>query len=337
LVRVILRSSIFILLIGWQTCFASLSFPKQFLSPTSITKELRLGLINKLVQLRQNFIERKTPTGAKFISDKDVVCPLGTKVLKNESLVSLSFSNHYQKIEGSSKIQSYEYRNYYGCTGNISLKESIIVISDEKKGHKLQDQLAGELDLRFGNKYDSYDYKMVDGRGDQVLRIVTNKSQDVLNTTISIGNEKYISITINKLKNKSVFRYKFNAIPFVINRNGFSFEMNIPQRFEGFMKAEVFDNGRINYFNPKGIQVSLSSFLQEFQLDGFDFIMDSLLATVPKTKFFTSGNENARILEELRNAQAWIISGQDNLVRNLIESYIKDIKEGLILDKRPNR
>jgi hypothetical protein len=323
-------------MLAWQTSFASLSFPKQFLSPNSITKELRLGLINKLVQMRQNFIERKTTSGSKFISDKNVSCPLGTKVFKNENLMSLSFSNQYQKNQKTSKFHSYEYRNYYGCNGTIALKESIIVIADVKHSNSKQDQLAIELDLRYKDNYDSVDYKMIDGNGDQVLRIVTTKTKTVLNSTISIGNEKYIVISINKLKDRSIFRYRFNPILFKINRNGFNFEMKIPMRFDGYIRAEVFKNGRIHYFNPKGIQISLASFLQEFQLDGFNYIMDSLLATVPKTKFFTSGNENARILEELRNAQAWIISGQDNLVRNLIEGYIKDIKDGLILDKRPN-
>jgi hypothetical protein len=287
--------------------------------------------------MRQNFIERKTQDGSRFISDKNVTCPLGVKVLSNDNLMSLSFSNNYKVNSETKKINSYEHRNYSSCDGSLAFRESIVVVADKKQRHTREDQLLGELDLRFNNEFDSVDYRMIDATGEQVIRSFTSKTKNKLISVISIGNEKYINISIDKELNKKVFRYRFNPITFKVKRNGFEFEMNIPLRFSGHMKAELFDNGRIKYFNPKGIQVSLASFLKEFELNGLDFVMNSVLKSVPKTSFFNTGNANARILEELRNAQAWITTGQDNLIRNLLEEYIAAVNKGEIVDSRPKK
>jgi len=103
----------------------------------------------------------------------------------------------------------------------------------------------------------------------------------------------------------------------------------------GYMYFEEDSDHQYSYFDANKNQISFIEFQKSFTLNGFNFIMDSMLIELPKTKFASLGNQNARLLDELRNAQAWVTSGQANLVRSYLESLIKSIREGYITDTRP--
>ncbi len=82
----------------------------------------------------------------------------------------------------------------------------------------------------------------------------------------------------------------------------------------------------------------MAKFQKAFHMEGLTYPVMSVLVELPTTDFVSSGSKSARMLEELRNAQTWLITGgaaQINLVKILIDDYIKAVDKGMISDNRP--
>lgn len=321
-----------LLILSTQIAF-SFEIPADLLSPQKITNELRLNLVNKIAQMKQNFIQRNFESGIYFTSNERVICPLNTTVERNQSLFKIVSKNEDNSDENDQKISS-DKRFYYGCAGKLSFFESLTFEGKEHISTKKEDVFEGKINLKLNQNFNKMTYKMEDGFGSEILRINTVKSDNSFTSTIFLNNQKFIIIKGSKNKVEK-YLYHFFPLNFSLNRNGYSATNQSSERFMGYMYFIKNSDNQLTYFDSRHNQISFVDFQKKFIINGLDFIMDSVLIELPRTKFASLGNQNARLLDELRNAQAWVTSGQANLVRNYLESLIKSIKEGYITDTRP--
>jgi len=335
--------SIFILLIAstWSLqVLATKQLPPSLKSATSIANEFRLGITNKLIQMRQNFIEKRINNGAVFYSNKNVVCPLGVKVQKQENLVKYTFSN---KVSGAGpKKRNSEVRRFFGCADTVSFVETIVSTGERPEVHSRSEILTGKINFQMGELEQSKDYKIKDGKGVQIFRIHQEKSRNGNRSTtwFYIGLECILKIVQDDKSLFSILKYHFFSILLELDRNGFAFSMNIPSRHDGAYTVKVNENSFIEYFNDKSQRIPMAKFQEAFFMESLDFPVVSVLVELPKTGFISTGSESARMLEELRNAQAWLLIGgetQINLVKLLVDEYIKAVDKGSISDNRPNK
>jgi hypothetical protein len=303
--------------------------PKGFLSEVTLAEQFRLSIQNKLTQMRQNFVERSFSNGTRFYATNDITCPQGTKVQSRNDLLRMRVTQDVDE-------QLTENIFYYGCRGSLTMREQVVTSGKKLTPASVPQLLMGQLNTSLTADETSKDYRLLDGQGDQVFRILTRLVQGRLINHFYLNDQQYLRITRFKRSQYLEVRYEFFPIHFSMNRNGFEFSMSLPARFEGYYSARIYNNGVVHYYNEKRDPVSLATFQNSFKLEGFSFILDSMLIELPQTKFVTSGLRSGRMLEELRNAQTWLINGiQLNLVRNMVEEYIKAVQQGLIIDNRP--
>lgn len=325
-----------IILVGKEAS-ASFSLPSQFFGIKRISDEFRLPIKNKLLQLRQNFIETNYKGGTRFTANSETNCPLKTVVPALSPIVKYEYRLKTQKL--NNKTITYENRFLKGCDQSQTLVEKIKVVGNKTYFSSNIDILSGNYDFSMTDGKEELDYRMFDGFGEQVIRLYSKIENNQRISNFFLGPEKLMQIIYKKMKGKLEVRFRFYPITFAMDRNGSKFKMSIPARYEGYYKGIIYDSGAIEYFNEKGIQISLADFQKRFGLEGVSYIMNSILIELPETKFVNSGNQSARLIEELRNAQNWLIQGgpaQLNLVRNLVEEYLKASQNGLLVDKRPN-
>lgn len=337
MVRIVLIIlSVFIL---EKAAHASFSVPDNMLGVKRILFDFRRPLKDKLLQLRQNFIERKYKQGTRFVSNEIVTCPFGVKVQPLENIVNYSYTQDISKDVQTGKVTTIENRTFRGCAKKKTLTERIKVIGDKSYAASEKDILQGNLNLTMDNGgREIIDYRMFDSDGNQVMRLYSKINGKYRFTNYYFGSDKFMQILYEKKNDKLDIKYRFFPFDFILNRNGFQFSTKVGARSQGYFRAFVYKSGAIEYFDDKGVQVSLASFQKNFQINGINFIMNSILIEFPVTDFVNTGGDSARLKEELRNAQTWLIGGnpaQLNLVRNLIEEYLQAVDKGLLVDKRP--
>jgi hypothetical protein len=310
--------------------------PNHMIGLRRLAEDYRQPIKTKLLQLRQNFIERQFESGTRFFSDTLITCPLGVQVFEKQPLVRYEFQK--KAFQENGKIISQEFRNLKGCSGEDSLVERFKTIA--KKEYLSSDQtiMKGEFDFTLSSDKESIDYTLFDSKGEAVVRLYTRQEGSERFTHYYLGGQELMRISYKKMASRLEVAYRFFSINFTMNRNGYRFTSAIPARFIGAYRALISNDGAIEYFDDLYNPISLATFQKKFSLNGVNFILDSLLIELPKTDFVNSGNQSTRLIEELRNAQIWLINGnpaQLNLVRNLVEEYLQAAEKGLLIDQRP--
>lgn len=317
---------------------ASFAIPDHIFGIKRILEDFRKPIQDKLTQLRQNYIERTYKNGIRFISNEKVVCPFGIGIEPLTNIVTYSYTSQVSTDELTGKVTSYENRKLRGCAKKDTISEKIKIIGKRAFLNDHKTIMNGGLSFQMNNgEKDLIDYRMMDSDGKQVVRIYSKVTGNDRITNFYMGDEKFMQIFYKRIGDKLEVRYKFYSFNFQLNRNGYEFRSHINARSDGYFKAVIHDSGAIEYYNDKLVQISFASFQKSFGLNGISFIMESILIELPKTDFVNSGGGSARLKEELRNAQTWLIGGnpaQLNLVRNLIEEFIQAADKNLLIDKR---
>jgi hypothetical protein len=312
------------LLIISLPCFA-IELGSEFLTARSYSDQFRPLLLNKIKQMDQNFIRNINQGSITYISRNDEVCLDGSHVEKNQPLMQILFD---QKL----KDKNYEeVRSYVGCNGRVVFQEVLFIKGIDSLLHSQDDFYNYKLDLSKASTYDEIQYFFIDDHGARTFAINGQKSNKLSEMNFFLNNQLFMKRII---ENDQWVSYSSYPLHFKMNRNGYRFETRSSKRFHNQLRANVTKNN-IEYYNPEGERISLASFQENFTVSGFNFIMDSFLAYYPKTEFVTSNLQSSKLLNELRDAQTFLINGvQLNLVRNLIEEYIEAVKKGEIVDNR---
>lgn len=298
----------------------------EFLTAKSYTDQFRSFLLNKLKQMDQNFIRDINQGEISYISNENVTCLDGTDVEKNQPLMRIIFS---PKLDGENY---HEVRDYMGCNGKIAFQESIEVKGIDKPLHSIKDFYQNKLIISKIREYKEFTYSLIDNHGERVFSYHSSQiSPNHEEMDFYLNNQIFFK---RQILNKENVTYNSYGINFKMDRNGYTFSANSNARFSRPISARITPTN-IEYYNPMQRRVSLAEFQKFFVLEGFNFIMDSLLAYYPKTTFVTSNLQSSKLLQELRDAQTFLINGvQLNLVRNLIEEYIEAVQKGEIVDNR---
>ncbi len=307
----------------------ALELGPEFLTAKSYSDQYRSILVNKLKQMDQNFIRDINGPEIRYISKEDTTCLDGTKVEKNQALMRVIFDNKLKEDKYT------EVRDYMGCNGKVAFQEYIEIKGINQALHNLSDFYASRLKLGAVKNYKNFEYTLFDNQGERVFSITNevlskeNKNNSEMN--FFLNNQLFFKRIIN---NEKWITYHSYPLSFSMNRNGYSINIKSAGRFQRPIMAHITPYN-IEYYNEDQERVALAKFQENFTVNGFNFIMDSLLAYYPQTSFVTSNLQSSKLLTELRDAQTFLINGvQLNLVRNLIEEYIEAVQKGEIVDNR---
>lgn len=318
------------LLLGALLCgqAAGAGLAPELFGAESFSQQFRSFLINKITQMDQNFIREVQGREVYYYSNKWVRCQDSTKAAPRQKLFRI---NYAQSLEEDKYA---EHRFYYGCDGGLAWRETIRAEGVEQNLHTAAEILTGEMNLKAAGEYERFSYELADSESNPVFSIHGHLLEGGGSMSFSLSGDLFMRRTISESETGKVVRYYSSPFQFNLDRNGYRFNMSSSGAFEGFLEARL-GEANTQYFNNKRERISLAEFQQKFIFHGGKFIMDSLLAALPKTEFVATNMAGGKMLDELRNAQTFLISGtQLNLVRNLIEEYIKAVQKGAIVDRR---
>jgi hypothetical protein len=280
--------------------------PRALLSMDKFIADIKLPLNNKMLQMEQNFIEKTSGNTTKFFSDRIVHCQLGQTVAIGQTILKVT----KQQVTNS-KLKK-DIISYYGCSGQESFKE----ITTGYFSGKTSYELLGPNNISI--------FKSV--REENSGRVLS----------LFFLNDQLIYKVIERKKTKyDEVLYKKYPFTLNMNYNGGNINFSSNEVFNGAYRLKIFSNKRIEYLDDSSKLTSLVNFQRRIGFRGVNYFVDLALMDLPKTKFISSGSGNTKMLEELRNAQTFLISGSNiEYVKNLINKYIKEAGEGNIIDNR---
>ena len=278
--------------------------PDGLLSVEKIYEEIQLPINNKILQMQQNYVERSFDSTTIYTSNEKVNCQTGATVQPGMPIL---------RIVTDSQLLPYKktIKSYYGCSQNLSFREVLIDSPDE------------------------YRYQLFGPKGESIFHLFTITTNFEKHSEILFTNEKiYLIQQKENSGNQEFFYYKY---PFQINFDvfGFNFNINDTRETNGSYFVRKLDNGIVEIFSPQRRRISKAEFIKNNSFRGVNFFVDAVLHDLPETKFISSGNRNQKLINELRNAQTFLLSNTNlNYVRNLINEYIKLAEDGDLQDNR---
>ena len=108
-----MRLCVFLLLLSHVV---SAQIPRGLTSVARIREEIRIPLDNKMIQMRQNFIETPRQGVLIYSADKNIRCPNDNIVFRGEPLLRVVTNEEIHPIKRTIKT-------YYGCSKNIAYRE----------------------------------------------------------------------------------------------------------------------------------------------------------------------------------------------------------------------
>ena len=280
--------------------------PKRLLSVDKIIGEIKMPLNNKLLQMQQNFIEDSAPNITKYSSDKVSTCQLGHTVPAGQTILKITKQNS-KNIKLEKDITTYT-----GCSGLESLKE---------------------ISIKYTSGNDSYEF--FGPNNISIFKTIRILGKEQTTSQILLNDQMVFKIIERKKNGYEEVLYKKYPFTVALNYNGGDINFNSSQSFNGAYRLKIYPGKRIEYYDDSSRLISLSKFQKQIGFRGINYFIDLALNDLPKTKFINSGSSNTKLLEELRNAQTFLISGSNiDYVKNLINQYIKEAVEGNIIDNR---
>lgn len=296
-----MRLCVFLLLLSHVV---SAQIPRGLTSVARIREEIRIPLDNKMIQMRQNFIETPRQGVLIYSADKNIRCPNDNIVFRGEPLLRVVTNEEIHPIKRTIKT-------YYGCSKNIAYRE----ITVETKS-QFRYELLGPDNLSIFS----------------LLR--SDRGASAQSEIKLLGNIVYRIQEFSRQSYLEIFYFRY---PFRVNfsLNGFDLNFNRNVDESGHYIVRVFPSKRVEFFNNKGERISKGNFNQTFQFRGISYFIDAILQDLPATKFLNAGDRNQKLIQELRNAQTFLLSGTNGgYVRNLINEYIKNAEAGELIDNR---
>jgi hypothetical protein len=296
-------------------------------------QNLRLPIENKLSQLAQNFSIVKDPNGISFRTAKDIICPQGDKVLKDQAVARIQISNHV--IDDT--IVNHIF--YFGCDGNQAFREEIVSTGPGARMFTVDDLFKERItaDIYNMKELTFKEYGLYDQQNVEFFK--WNKTiQDNIEVT-SLYVEKSLidrmTVTVESSSRKIAHYFK-SSFNIKFNRNGYNFNAKRTVGMNSRDTVILDDINGTEILNASSRRISLKQFLEDFTLNGLAWIVESVLIQLPKTSFVALGNRNQKFIQELRDIQSWLLAGINMaVIQAKIEEYIDAAQKDLIVDRRP--
>lgn len=278
--------------------------PQGLLSVERLLEEIQLPINNKIIQMQQNFVETQNNTVRTFTSQETVSCQSGISVQPGGPILRIVTESQFLPFKR-------EIKTYFGCNQSQSFREVLVDAPNE------------------------YRYQLLGPDNLPIFTLIKVFSGNEVRSELQLTDQRIYLIqqrNSGDLKEFFYFRYPFQIN---YNRAGFQINVNDNREISGHYLVRQFANGPLEIFSPQGARVSKAEFIRNNGFRGVSFFVDSILTDLPETKFISSGNQNQRLINELRNAQTFLLSNTNiNFVRNLINEYIKLAEEGELQDNR---
>ncbi|MFT6071456.1 MAG: hypothetical protein ACJAT2_001635 [Bacteriovoracaceae bacterium] len=315
------------------------TLPKKAFKIDDIIKEFRGAFELKISELQRNYITHKNGRNASFKSHEDTQCGWQS-AQAGDSLAKIQMSIHR---DDSSLTESIFYT---GCAGQLNLKEIVVTNGSDLNPISERELFEGKrkFDLLANEQSRYYSLRAWDDQ--EIFRLTLRRLNNGKVAEFFIRGQRFMNMTIAIEEGTTRVSYTLYPYTFKYIRPDQSWSVNrsLPTHT---LTAVRNTNGasKDQYFNSTYKEISSSSFQSYFSYS----VLESSLARIstyikwhlfvfPSTEFTSSGAQSSRFLDELRLTFTRLLSNTDiNLVRNLIQSYILAIEEGVIkiIDSRP--
>lgn len=332
----------FIIYLGLVSSFALAEAPKlprDLFSIDDIIKEFRGPLQIKIQELFKNYIVHKKGYHAGFSSHEDNSC-LWANSPQGETLSKVELN--IKRTESSLQ----EFATYTGCRSIKSLKELIVTTGTDLSPITSKQFFAGERSFELKDNEQTKLYRLSSGMDVELFRLNIRRTKNGQVAEFFIREQRFMNITYTFTEEQARAIYTFYNYDVQYKTKLMSWN---PRRSRGTYALKVIVKKNaispITYLSSQNNSISNSIFKRFFSFSVLRGTASQLAEFIKyhnrffaSTEFAGSGALNSRFLDELRLTFTRLLSSIDlNLVRNLIQDYIKAIEDGLlrVIDNRP--
>lgn len=313
--------------------------PKKVFKIDDIIKEFRGPLELKISELQKNYIAHKNGLNASFKSHEETTCswvkaPAGETLAKIQMTVKVSEERLTESVF------------YTGCNSQLNLKELVVTTGTELKPISEKQLFEGQRSFALKKNEQSRLYSLRAWDDQELFRLTLRRVGKGQVAEFFIREQRFMNMTIASDSESNRVTYTFYPYDIKYKRKHSSWSIN---RGRATYSLSAIKNtgpdSREFYLNSTFEEISGSTFQVFF---GYSVLQSSIarlssfikwhLFIFPSTEFAASGVQSSRFLDELRLTFTRLLSNTDlNLVRNLVQSYIRLIEEGVIkiIDSRP--
>ena len=317
----------------------ALELPKKAFKIDDMIKEFRGPLELKISELQKNYITHISGLNAVFKSHEDTTCNW-VKAPAGEVLAKIQMSVKKDTDRLTESVF------YTGCADQLNLKEVVVTTGTDLKPISEKQLYEGQRSFDLKKNENSRFYSLRAWDDEELFRLTLRRLVNGKVAEFYIRGQRFMTMTVSLSEKSTRVSYTLYPYSYKYNRKDSSWSVNrslATHTITAIRNASGIS--RNQFFNSDFEEISASSFQSFFSYS----VLESSLARIssfvkwhnfifPSTEFASSGVQSSRFLDELRLTFTRLLSNTDiNLVRNLIQSYIARIEEGVIkiIDNRP--
>jgi len=319
--------------------FAAPKLPRVAFGVDDLIKEFRGPLQLKISELSKNYIVHKTGYNASYKSHTNINC-LWSDIPGGEVLAKVQMN--FNLSENTLSESAY----YTGCKDQLNLKELVVTTGTELAPITKKQFFKGERSFDLKKNETSKLYRLLAWDDVELFRLTIRRTVNGKIAEFFIREQRFMNATYTFSNEQSRVIYTFYGYNVSYTRKHSQWSMN-RGRASYALKVIANDSGvsPVVYLNSDNTPIAAATFQRFFSFSVLQGTIARLADFIkwhnwifPTTEFQATGVQNSRFLDELRLTFTRLLSNTDlNLVRNLIQEYIKSIEEGLlkVIDNRP--
>jgi hypothetical protein len=316
-----------------------LELPKKAFKIDDIIKEFRVPLELKISELQKNYISHKNGRNASFKSHEDTTCSW-VKAPAGETLAKIQMSVKNEENRLTESVF------YTGCHDQLNLKELVVTTGKNLKPLSEIDLFEGRRNFELKENELSRYYSLRAWDDQELFRLTLRRVGKGIVAEFFIREQRFMNMTLTSddLSNRITYtfypydiKYKRKHSSWSINRGRATYSLSAIKNTSADSR-EYYLNSTFEEISGSTFQVYFGYSVLQSSITRLSSFMKWHLFLFPTTEFASSGVQSSRFLDELRLTFTRLLSNTDlNLVRNLVQSYIRLIEEGVIkiIDSRP--
>ncbi len=303
--------------------------PSKAFKIDDIIKEFRGQLELKVSELQKNYITHKKGRFASFKSHEDSTCSW-VKAAAGETLSKIQMSIDSEENRLTESVF------YTGCHNQLNLKELVVTTGTDLKPISERELFEGQRSFDLKKNEESRYYSLRAWDDQELFRLTLRRVGTGKVAEFFIREQRFMNMSLSVEEKTTKVTYTF--YPYSIKYERKHSSWNINRGRSTYSLSAVKSPTREYYLDSIFQEISGSTFQTYFS---FSVLQNSIarvssfikwhLFIFPSTEFASGGVQSPRFLDELRLTFNRLLSNTDlNLVRNLIQSYIRLIEEGVI-------